>query len=75
MTIWTGPQSFEDRVNTLRLGLLTPNQDVWGDGDADTLTGKSGDDWFFIDTDLDPSHADVIVDLKKDDDLTFVPIE
>ena len=76
MAEWTSGNAFQTRVDNLRAGLLDADFNVFNDASADTLTGKNGDDWFFVNN-TDGGVQDVITDLKNDeltDDLDFVPV-
>jgi Ca2+-binding RTX toxin-like protein len=63
-TTWLSGSDYATRVNTLRNGLLDNNTSVFDDGDADTVTGGTGQDWFLVQTD-GTGTLDTLVDIKK----------
>jgi uncharacterized delta-60 repeat protein len=73
-TAWTDPTtSYAARVANLRESALIADVTVFDDDTSDTLTGSSGNDWFFANVDGD--HRDVITDLTAKefaDDLDFI---
>ncbi len=73
LSIWTGSGSYNTRVNTLRNGMLTPDQEVFDDGATDLLTGDEGKDWFLFNADA--GGRDIITDLANNEfasDLDFI---
>ena len=76
MAEWTSANPFATRIAQPRHGCSAADFDVFNDADVDTLTGKNGDDWFFVNN-ADGGVQDVITDLKNDEvatDLDFVPL-
>jgi uncharacterized delta-60 repeat protein len=60
-SIWTSAQTYTQRVNTLRAGLLAP-ANVSDDALIDVLAGGSGTDWFLFNNDGGLLNRDLIVD-------------
>jgi uncharacterized delta-60 repeat protein len=59
--IWTSAQTYTQRVNTLKAGLLAP-ANVSDDALIDILAGGSGTDWFLFNNDGGLLNRDLIVD-------------
>lgn len=76
--VWNGSGDYLTRVDTLKAGPLTPDQDVFDDNAIDTLTGNGGSDWFMFNND-GPNARDLILDRTSkeigDDIDDFVPAE
>lgn len=74
MQRWTSGGGYLDRIRALIAEdfayHLRSGDTVLEDADADVLTGSAGDDWFFLDDDLD--RATDLVDEVLGDDLDWV---
>lgn len=60
IAVWNGSGTYTARVNNLRAGLLTPDQDVFDDGAIDILAGNQGTDWFLFNNDA--GARDIVLD-------------
>jgi Ca2+-binding RTX toxin-like protein len=74
---WNGAGTYSDRVAALKAGPLTPDVDIYEDGEIDILSGNGGSDWFVVNTDGSLLTRDLILDRAsgeiRDDVDAFIP--